>query len=400
MDRKAIVPLAILAVLMVGCGPKLTPTPTDTSVPSLTPTAMLTSTATAMPAATTAMPTDTPTPMPTGTPTAMPTATLAPTITPTDTPVATVTPTDTPTAVPTVAPTDTPTAIPIDTDTPEPVRYGVYFPYPSNIWSESDRPAVRERLEYLRSLGVEVVVQDFSSELVDSGRERDWLIFLDEAQRLDIEVVAWLWPSHHWDGGQFNLYYAQRFLEVTKDHPALLAYYGFHEPLPKFSDDQLRHFYRQVKSLAPKVLIYHDMSDIAWFEGRPEYGNHHFSEGICDICAIWYYPFGWAGGEPIFERQRVLDTVTANDALVRSKAPHSRLWFLGQAYEFTRMGYKLRMPTAEEMCDLGRMLLQEPRIDGFLWYPYEHDLYDKVLGDPEMAEQRQAVKDVYERWLR
>lgn len=308
------------------------------------------------------------------------------------------TPTDTPTAVP----TDTPTAIPTDTPTaaPVPVEYGVYFPYLSNRWGEGDRPAIRERLEYLRSLGVDVVVQDFSSELVDSGREQDWLIFLDEARRLNIKVVAWLWPSHHWEGGRFNFYQARKFLEVVEDHPALLAYYGLHEPLPKFNDDQLRYFYRQIKDFAPQVPIYHDMSDIAWFEGRLAYGNHRFGDGICDICAIWHYPFKWAGGQPAFEREQVLEMVAANVELVRARDPDARLWFLGQAYEFTGMGYGLRMPTADEMRELGRILLQDPRIDGFLWYPYEHGLYDRVLRDPEMAEQRQAVQDIYERYLR
>ena len=355
MDRKAILLLVLWGALLIGCEP--TPTPTAT-------------------------------PAPTDTPTAMPTVTPAPTITPMATPI----PTDTPTAMPTD--TTTPTA------TPVPIRYGVYFPYPSNVWGEGDRLAIRNSLEYLRSLGVDVVVQDFSSELVDSGREQDWLIFLDEAQRLNIKVVAWLWPSHHWEGGRFNFYYAQKFLEVVKDHPALLAYYGLHEPLPKFNDDQLRYFYQQIKNLAPQVPIYHDMSDIAWFEGRLEYGSHRFSDGICDICAIWHYPFKWAGSQPIFEQEQVLEMVAANVELVRARDPNAQLWFLGQAYEFTGMGYKLRMPTGDEMRELGRMLLQEPRIDGFLWYPYEHGLYDKVLGDPEMVEQQQAVKDVYERYLK
>jgi hypothetical protein len=279
-----------------------------------------------------------------------------------------------------------------------PIRYGVVYPYP-NSWTEADRPAIREQLAYLRGLGVDVVVQVFSSQLVDTGQEKDWLIFLDEAQAQGIQVIARLWPPNDWDGSHFDFYYVSRFLAVIQDHPALLAYFALHEPLEQFNGDQLRAYYQAVKSYAPRVLVFNAMSDIAGFEADPRFFDRRFTAGICDICAIWYYPFVVRQGKPAFDRQRVLDVMTANDALVRARDPNAQLWFLGQAYALSQSSPPLRMPSAQEMDDLAALLLEDPRIDGLLWYPWSHGSYDQVLGDPASAEQQAAVGTIYEKYL-
>ncbi|MBN1812153.1 MAG: hypothetical protein JXA14_09985 [Anaerolineae bacterium] len=277
------------------------------------------------------------------------------------------------------------------------VGYGVVYPY-GGSWSEADRPAIRERLSYLRELGVGVVVQVFSSRLVDTGQEQDWLIFLDEAQAQDIRVIARLWPPYDWDGAQFDFQYVERFLDVVQGHPALLAYFGLHEPLETFSGDQLRAYYQSVKGYAPDVPIFHAMSDIAGFEADPRFGDRRFTDGICDLCAIWYYPFRLQNGEPVFEEQRVRDVAAANDALVRERDPDAQIWFLAQAYALADYPSPLRMPSAQEMQALAGLLLEDPHIDGLIWYPWGHGSYDQVLGDPASDAQQRAVRIVYEQY--
>lgn len=279
-----------------------------------------------------------------------------------------------------------------------PVRYGVVYPY-TNAWREADRPAIRERLSYLRGLGVDVVVQAFSSEPVDTGREQDWLIFLDEAQAQGIDVIARLWPPHDWDGAQFDFYYVSRFLAVVQDHPALLAYFGLHEPLEVYTGDQLRFYYQSVKGYAPEVPIFHAMSDIAGFESDPRFGDRRFTDGICDLCAIWYYPFRTQNGESVFEDQRVREVVAANDALVRERDPDAQIWFLGQVYAMASHSPPLRMPSAQEMGTLAELLLEDPQINGLLWYPWGHSSYDQVLGDPASVLQQDAVLAIHEQYV-
>ncbi len=274
-------------------------------------------------------------------------------------------------------------------------RYGVVYPY-QNVWTEADRPAIRERLAYLRGLGVDVVVQVFSSALVDAGQEQDWLIFLDEAQAQDIQVIARLWPPRDWDGAQFDFRYVGRFLTTIEGHPAVLAYFGLHEPLETFSGDQLRAYYQTVKGYAPHMPILHAMSNIAGFEADPRFGDRRFTDGICDLCAIWYYPFRVVDGEAVFERQRVQEVIIANDALVRARDPDAQLWFLAQAYAMEQHSPPLRMPSAEEMSFLADLVLEGSCVDGLLWYPWIHSSYDQVLGDPALAAQQQAIGTIYE----
>ena len=278
------------------------------------------------------------------------------------------------------------------------VAYGVVYPYP-NAWTEEDRPAIRARLAYLRELGVGVVVQVFSSAPVDTGREQDWLIFLDEAQAQDIQVIARLWPPRDWDGTQFDFTYVGRFLAQVRDHPALLAYFALHEPLETFTGGQLRAYYQAVKGYAPNVLVFNAMSDIAGFEADPRFADRRFTAGICDLCAIWYYPFYTQNGLPISDWARVTERVAANVALVQSRDPDAQVWFLGQSYALAANSPPLRMPAAEEMESLAGLLLQDPEIDGLLWYPWGHSSYDQVLGDPASASQQQALRTIYERYM-
>lgn len=265
--------------------------------------------------------------------------------------------------------------------------YGVVYAYPGSEWTAADRPAIRERLEYLQGLGVNTIVQVFSSHPIGTGREKNWLIFLDEAEQVNMHVIARLWPPIEWDGQAFDFQAIQGFLAIVQDHPALLAYLGLHEPGEQFDSDQLREFYAGVKNLAPELAIAHYMGGI-----HPDRG---FSAGICDVCIVWYYPARYIDGQAAFEEDLVYEALQTARMTIDERAPEAQLWFLGQAFASYKHRRELRMPTPDEMERLYTITQQE-RVDGFLWYPWRHGKYDWVLSDPEMEARRQAVQRIYE----
>lgn len=279
---------------------------------------------------------------------------------------------------------------------PDPHPYGVVYAFSKSDWTEADREAIREHLEYLRGLGVNTIVQVFSSRLIGTGAEKDWLILLDEAERMDMRVIARLWPLEEWHGETFNLDPIRCFLAVVQDHPALLAYLGLHEPLEKFDSDQMRDYYASVKRLAPEVLIAHYMANMAWFDQSLRFRNRELSSGICDICIVWYTPARYLDGEPLFEGNLFQEIVRANRELLDKRAPDAQLWVMGQTYAQHQHRHQLRMPSPDEM-ELMYTIAEQERVDGFLWYPWVHgSIYDQVLSDPEMESQRQAVRQIYE----
>lgn len=280
----------------------------------------------------------------------------------------------------------------------DPYPYGVVYAYSKSDWTESDRQAIREHLEYLQGLGVNTIVQVFSSRLIGTGRESDWLILLDEAERINMRVVARLWPLEDWNGQEFDFQQIEGFLTVVQDHPALLAYLGLHEPLEELDSDQLREYYLGVKSLAPELPIAHLLGNMAWFETSLRFSNRDFTTGICDICIVWYTPAHYLHGEPVFEGDLFREIVRENRQLVEERAPDVQLWVMGQTYTQLQHRDQLRMPTPEEM-ELMYIVAEQERVDGFLWYPWLHSSYDQVLGDPDMEPQRQAMRYIYETYI-
>ena len=274
--------------------------------------------------------------------------------------------------------------------------YGSVYVYPQNTWSEADRSAIRETLVYAKSLGMNTIVQTFSTRVIGTGQEQDWLIFLDEAERADIKIIARLWPLEDWVGQAFDLGPVATFLNVVQGHPALQGYLGLHEPLEKYTSEQLRTFYTGVKEIAPHTPIAHYIGNMALFENSPRFPGRDFSDGICDICIVWCTPFQSEDGTPVFVETEVRETIEQNHALIASRDPDAQLWFLGQTYALAEHRHALRMPTPEEMEALFVIATENDQLDGFLWYPWYHGNYDHVLGEPEMETQRQAVRRIYD----
>ena len=280
-----------------------------------------------------------------------------------------------------------------------PDDYGIVYLYPfaPYAWDPGDIDDMEADLQMAKDMGLTTVIQPFGSALMGTGNENNWRLFLDAAQTVGIDVVAYLWPKDEDDPDYpYNREDLKHFLDVVGDHPALVGYIGLHEPLEEekgISDDELRAFYTEMKTYAPNLKLAHYMGDIAYAEEHRT-DDWAFSDGMCDICIIWYYPFRYVDGEPVFEEDLVLPVVSSNVELVDERDPDAELWFLGQS--FTRLEHprNLRMPTPDEMRRLYWIVMQEP-VDGFMWYPWKQtDEFDEVLSDPGMEDQRETVANI------
>jgi len=282
----------------------------------------------------------------------------------------------------------------------EPDDYGIVYlyPYAPSEWDPGDVDQMQAALQMAKDMGVTTIIQPFGSALLGTGNESRWLLFLDEAQIIGIDVVAYLWPKDESDPDYpYNREDLKDFLDVVGDHPALLGYVALHEPLEQaagISDDDLRDFYTEMKAYEPNAMLGHYMADIAYAEEHRTDG-WTFSDGMCDICIIWYYPFRYVAGNPVFEEDLVPPVVESNIDLVNARDPDAEVWFLGQAFTQSSHPRDLRMPTPEEMRQLYWMVMQEP-VDGFLWYTWNHNagIYDEVLSDPDMEDQQAVVGNV------
>jgi hypothetical protein len=154
----------------------------------------------------------------------------------------------------------------------------------------------------------------------------------------------------------------------------------------------LQKFYRHIKAVAPGVNVAHYMTDMAWFDENPRFPHRRFTTEICDICIIWYYPASYINGTPVLDLEYLQELVRNNRMLVNERSPTSELWFLGQAH--SQQINKVRMPTPKEMESIFNTVAQAG-VNGFLWYPWLHDQYDEVLGDPYMESQREIIRTIY-----
>jgi len=285
----------------------------------------------------------------------------------------------------------------------EPDHYGTVYMYESltSAWDPEDLDDMEAALTFAKSLGFDTVIQTFPAGLLGSGDEAHWRLFLDAAQTVGVDVVAYLWPSNTYTGNPDAPFYyddLKAFLNVVSDHPALLGYVGLHEPLePRagIDGDEFRAFYTEMKTHAPGLKIAHFLGNMAYWDERRE--DWSLSDGMCDICMIWYYPFRYVDGDPVYERDLIMPVVQPNVALVAERDPDAQVWFLGQAFARSAHPRDLRMPTPEEMEDLYLLVMQEP-VDGFLWYPWYHTeaMADGSLGDPGMEDQQEMAGDIVE----
>jgi len=240
------------------------------------------------------------------------------------------------------------------------------------------------------ALGVEVVLSTFPrDETPDS-----WLGYLDEADAHDIKVVARMWPEGwNWDGHTWQIDARVRsFIQTIARHPATLAVYTLEEPYWQgcwgcgYTTREQQALYDAVKAIAD-VPIFSEVDSMSFWTAQGE--ETAFAEGICDYCAAWYYPFRTDG---TYQREELITRLQADLSVARERAPNAQFVWLMQA--FAQDESSLRMPSADELCDLAA-LVYSMDIDGALWYPWQFgSLYSDTLGEhPELYP---VIREIYE----
>jgi len=250
-----------------------------------------------------------------------------------------------------------------------------------------------DELEVVKELGVEVVLMDFEHD----GSPEGWLAYLDEAQVQGIQVVAWLWPpGWSWDDSAAVWEIdsqAEAFIQTVSGHPALLAVYALHEPYWSgcmgcgYTTAEQQALYSAIKGIAD-VPIWSAVDTIAFWTEQGE--ETAFADGVCDYCEVWYHPFKEGG---VYERDEVIAQLTADLAVIRERAPESKLVWTMQSFAQGEP-YYLRMPDAGEMRDLASVVYGMD-VDGALWYPWVFStLYSDFLSNhPELYP---VVRELYE----
>lgn len=237
----------------------------------------------------------------------------------------------------------------------------------------------------VKGLGAEVVLWSFSSEAIPGS----WLTYLDEAQAHGVRVIAWLWPQGwNWNGSGWQIEdQARSFVQTVAGHPALFAVYALHEPVDSgYTTAEQQALYDSIKALAD-VPIYSETDSMSLWEtvGGEEYV---FEDGICDYCATWYYPFLEGG---VYEKEQLVDQLTADLSVMREQAPNSKFVWLMQAFG---SGGPYRMPTPDEMRDLA-FIVYSTDVDGALWYVW---WFESVYSDflSSQPETHPVAREIYE----
>ena len=258
--------------------------------------------------------------------------------------------------------------------------YGVQFAY-------------QDDLNLVKGLHTEVVMTD----LPHDGTPASWLAFLDAAQARGILVIPWLWPQGWtWDGKIWQIdSQARLFVQTVANHPALFAVYVLHEPYWNdcegcgYTTATQQVLYQAIKAIAD-VPLYSEINGIAYWTARSP--ATAFADGICDYCQSSYYPFKTGG---IYERDELIAHITADLAVARERAPHSKIVWTMPVFDYPPDN--MRVPTADEMKDLASIVYSMD-VAGAWWYPWKfNNLYnDYLFYHPELYP---AVREIYEDYV-
>lgn len=238
--------------------------------------------------------------------------------------------------------------------------------------------------ETVRSLGLNVTLRG----LPHDGSTEGWLNVLDQAQAYGFTVIASLWPpGWTWDDdtGWHIDNQGRQFLQVVADHPAVMAVYMLHEPYWQgcpgcgWTTAEQQELYQAIKAIAD-VPLYSEITDIVfWAEQGDE---TTLTDGVCDYCATWYYPFLDDGS---YQREAFISRLDGDIAAIQELAPSSKLVWLMQV--FASDEFHKRMPDAEEIRDASNIITERQKdLAGVFWYVWEFDqTYDDFLSNhPEL----------------
>ncbi len=214
---------------------------------------------------------------------------------------------------------------------------------------------------------------------------------LDEALALNMGLVLRMNQGDWgWNGREFDLSILETMRPIF-DHPALIGFYGLHEPLERFSLDELRIFYKQYRQMVddPDILLWHDIMRIP--DG--------FTDDLCDLCGVAANPHmnDPATGQPTNDWDRTdlrLEEARRN----LKSAPRSTLCVLVQVYGGDGR-HLLRMPTPDEYRENVHRIVTEFGVRCLANYTYHHNAYEQTLGDPDQAALQTAVQETSQRYF-
>ena len=211
---------------------------------------------------------------------------------------------------------------------------------------------------------------------------------LDEAQALNMQLVLRMNQGDWgWDGREFDMSIIEEMRPVF-EHPALIGFYGLHEPLERFTLAEMAVFYEQFHETVddPRVLLWHDIMRI------PE----DFTDGICDLCGVATNPHvNNRDGTPANDWTRTnprLETARANMA----ETSHSTLCVLVQVYGGAE---RFRIPQPEEYQENMRRIVEEFDVRCLTNYSFYHNAYDQTLGDADQVDLQTAVFEMRLRYF-
>lgn len=323
-------------------------------------------------------------------------------------------PTPTPTAIPTrVATATTVPPAPTPTRTKSPILPTIPFAatlaVPIDSATAANRQVARAELKRLKTLGINIVIQLFSSQTT----LYDWQTFLDVAAQEDIAIIAGFADAPPvWNGTQFDLGVNEALLKALQKHPALYAYLILDDPFgPKYTgvmvSERLQLLYRQVKSVAPNVRVMVQFGRTISKAEQERNPRNAFKAGMCDICVIGATEFRNLGDGNKFRRDDLILNHTLARTVIKREDPKTQIWTLLQAFgAVARIGNDesstYYMPSADElkqMLDTLGLLDSQTKIksDGYLWQQWAPDLQARdaalnTLWDPDFGAQRERVK--------
>jgi hypothetical protein len=312
-----------------------------------------------------------------------PTSMLARQPSPTTTPTSPATPTPAPSSLPPSPSSATPTTPKVKaTSLPEPTRPAVGTPFQG--WGiDYCGPSLAD----CAALGA-----TWSRSRISTLAEAQ--AALDLAQSLNMKLVLRLLPSEDWawNGNQFDLTPLGEF-EPIFDHPALLGFYGLHEPWERFDVDQLRLFYQQFQEVVAghNVLLWQDLG----------YIHPTFTDGICDLCGVAVNPHKWdRAGNPAQDWERTTQKLDGARQYMASSSATLCAGLQVYGLDFSiGMRAPVRMPTPEEYMENVRLVVETYGVRCVTNYAYTHRSYDHVLGDADQAPLREAVHQMAERYF-
>ena len=235
----------------------------------------------------------------------------------------------------------------------------------------------------VESLGGGVVLQTFDHD----SSPAQWSAQLDLAQNHGLEVVAWLWPEGwEWDGNDWQIdNQARSFIQTVAAHPATLAVYALHEPYWRgcptcgLTTAQQQVLYQEIKAIAD-IPLYSEIGSVTYWADQGQ--DTTLAEGVCDYCAVWYFPF-FADGT--FRRDEFISHLDDELAAIRDLSPNSEAVWLMQVFAMADHPEPRRMPTAAEIRDINTIVVKRD-VSGVFWYVWRFGPeYDDYLSNhPEL----------------